>query len=297
MASFKIFTDSCSDLGPDIRKQYDVDYLKMCTVEDGKESPADLDFPTYTPKELYDKMRAGKRLLTTQVPMAEFIGRFTETLDAGMDILYIGCALPLSKSVETGTLMAKKLLEKYPDRKICCVDATNCSLGEGMLAVYAATLRDEGKGLEEIVEALEHRKHEINQFVTVGSLDMLKKAGRVKGSAAFFGNLFGVKPIIISDYDGQNVPICKVKGRRASLDEVVKLIGEVVIDPASQTVYIAHADCSADAEYLKNQLMTLGFKNSYTYYIGPIVGSCIGPDAIGAWCVGRRVAKKDEAVK
>ena len=289
MASFKIFTDSCADLGPDIRAQYDIDYFKMCSVEDGKETPADLDFPTYTPKELYDKMRAGKRLLTTQVPMAEFIGRFTETLEAGLDILYVGCALPMSKSVETGMIMAKKLLEKYPDRRICCVDSANCSLGEGMLTVYAATLRDEGKTLDEILEALEIRKHEINQFVTVGSLDMLRKSGRVKGSAAFFGNLFGVKPIIISDYNGQNVPICKIKGRRASLDELVKLIGESVISPEQQTIYIAHADCSADAEYLREKLMAFGFKDSYTYYIGPIVGSCIGPDAIGAWCVGKRV--------
>ena len=173
MKPIKIFTDSCSDLGADIRAKYDIDYLKMCTVEDGKEMPADLDFPTYTPKELYDKMRAGKRLTTTQVPMAEFERGFTEAISAGFDVIYIGCALPLSSSVNTGNLVARTLTEKNPDAVIRCVDATNSCLGEGMLAVLAATLRDAGKSVEEILSVLEEKKHEINQFVTVGSLDML----------------------------------------------------------------------------------------------------------------------------
>ena len=107
---------------------------------------------------------------------------------------------------------------------------------------------------------------------------------------AFFGNLLGVKPIIISDYNGQNVPIVKVKGRKTSLDKMVSLIGESVIDPASQTVYISHADCAEDAEYLRRELIEkVGFKDAYIYFIGPIVGVCIGPDAIGAWCFGKKV--------
>ena len=39
-------------------------------------------------------------------------------------------------------------------------------------------------------------------------------ANRVSGAAAFFGNLFNVKPMIISDIHGYNVAIEKVKGRK-----------------------------------------------------------------------------------
>ncbi|MBE6555402.1 MAG: DegV family protein [Ruminococcaceae bacterium] len=290
MKPIKIFTDSCSDLGADIRMKYDIDYMKMCTVEDGKETPADLDFPYYTPHELYDVMRGGKRILTTQVPMAEFKTRFTEALDEGFDILYIGCALPLSSSVNTGSMVAKQLMAEREGADIRCVDATNSCLGEGLLTVYAATLRAAGKSLDEIVAEIEEKKHEINQFVTVGSLDMLKKAGRVKGSAAFFGNLLGVKPVIISDRNGQNVPICKVKGRKASLDKLVELTRESVIDPASQTVFIAHADCLEDAEYLRDRLISeVGFSDAYVNFIGPIIGACIGPGAIGVFAFGKKV--------
>ncbi len=290
MQKIKIFTDSCADLGGDIRTKYDIGLVKMRTVDEGKETPADLSDVDYI-RAIYKKIReTGKRIFTTQVPMAELEQAFSAAVEAGYAVLYVGCALPMSSSVNTASVVAKQLIEKYPDATIRCVDSTNCSLGEGMLAVYAAELRDSGKTLDEIVEALEVRKHEINQFVTVGSLDMLRKSGRVKGSAAFFGNLLGVKPIIISDYNGQNVPIVKVKGRRASLDKLVELTREAVIDPAEQTVYIAHADCAEDAEYLRRELIEkVGFKDAYIYFIGPIVGVCIGPDAIGTWCVGKKV--------
>lgn len=290
MNSIRIFTDSCSDLGKDIRTEKNVEYLMMCTVEDGKEAPADLDFPTYTPKQMYDVMRAGKRILTTQVPMSAFKTCFTEAAKAGQTVIYIGCALPLSKSVETGIMVAREVRNEYPEAQIYCIDATNSCLGEGMLAVYAAELRDAGKSAEEIVAAVEEKKRYVNQFVTVGSLDMLKKSGRVKGSAAFFGNLLGVKPIIISDRNGQNVPIKKVKGRKASLDELVALVKEAAVDPASQTAYVGHADCIADAEYLRDRLIEqVGFANVYINFIGPIIGACIGPDALGVFVFGKEV--------
>ena len=290
MKRIHIFTDSCADLGKDIRTEKNIDYLKMCTVTDGKEAPADLDFPTYTPKEMYDLMRNGKRILTTQVPMEEFRRGFTAAVEAGEAVIYIGCALPLSKSVETGTMIAKSIKETHPDAEIYCIDSVNCSLGEGLLTVYAAELRDAGKSAAEIVAAVEEKKYYINQYVTVGSLDMLRKAGRVKGSAAFFGNLLGVKPIIISDKNGQNMPIKKVKGRKSSIDELVALTKESVIDPASQTVFIGHADCSEDAEYLKEKLLSeCGFAAAYTYFIGPIVGACIGPGALAVFSFGQKV--------
>lgn len=286
----KIYTDSCSDLGGDIRAKYGIDYIKCATVRNGKETPADLDWPTYTPKELYDIMRGGERLTTTQIMRDETIRLFTEEIKAGNTVIYIGCALPLSNSVNTAGVIARDLTAEYPESKIYCINSTNACLGEGLLTVYAATLRNEGKSAEEIVDAVEQKKNTVNQFVTVGSLDMLKKAGRVKGSAAFFGNLLGVKPIIISDKNGQNVPIKKVKGRRPSLDELVNLTKESVIDPASQTVFIAHADCAEDAEYLREKLMSeIGFKDAYVNFIGPIIGSSIGPGAIGVFSFGKPV--------
>ena len=290
MANIKIFTDTNSDLGKDLREKYQIEYFKMRNIIDGKEVPADLEWPHFTPKEFYDILREGKkRVSTTQVPAEEFRARFTQCAEAGDTVIYVACALPLSASVNVAAVVARDLMAKYPDSKIYCVDSRNCCLGEGMMAILAATLRDEGKSAEEIVKAIEEKRDYVNQFVTVGSLDRLKKTGRVKGSAAFFGNLLGVKPIIISDLNGQNAPICKVKGRATSIDKLVELMAEAVVNPASQTVYIQHADCLEEAEILKEKAMKLGFADAYITDINPIVGACIGPGAIGIWAYGKKI--------
>lgn len=289
MASIRIFTDTNADLCRELREKYGIEYFKMCTVRDGVVTPADMDWEHCSCKEFYDVLRTGKRITTTQVPAEEFRRGFAECLEKGDTAIYIGCALPLSGSVNTATVVARELLAEHPEGKIYCIDSKNCCNGEGMLAILAATLRDEGKSAEEIVAAVEARRNCVNQYVTVGSLDMLKKSGRVKGAAAFFGNLLGVKPIIISDANGQNVPIVKVKGRNASLDKLVELMKESVVDAPAQTVYIQHADCLEAAEYLKEKLMALGFADACIGPIGPVVGACIGPDAVGVWCFGKKI--------
>lgn len=291
MRPVKILTDSCSDLSRDLREKYDIDYARMKTVYDGKEQWASLDFEYYTPKQLYDIMRKGNRILTTQVPPDEFTRIFTDYLDKGFDIVYIGCSLKQSGSVNTGAVVARTLLESHPDANIFCVDSMNACIGEGMLAIKGATYRAQGLGAKEIYDRLVAERKTINEYVTVHSLDSLKRAGRVKASAAFFGNLLGVKPILIADAKGDQLAIKKVKGRQNSLHEIVSMLKETIIDAESQTVYLCHADCEQEEIDTLTQLVKdeIGCKDVHVSYIGPIIGASIGPDAIGIWAYGKEV--------
>ena len=131
----------------------------------------------------------------------------------------------------------------------------------------------------------------VQQFATVHTLDHLKKAGRVSASSAFFGNLMGVKPILVADVNGAQAAYKKVKGRQTSFKEIVALLKENITNPESQTVYIAHADCREDEiETLKGLIKSeINCKDISVWYIGPIVGASIGPDAIGVWAFGKPV--------
>ncbi|MBQ1617340.1 MAG: DegV family protein, partial [Ruminococcus sp.] len=249
---------------------------------------ASLDWEYYSPKDLYDTIRGGTRVTTTQVPAKEFEERFKEWLDAGYDIVYIACSSKLSGSVNTGEMAAKELLRDYPGATVRCVDSLNASGGEGQVAVRAALLRDKGLSADEIADELDRVKNNVNQFVTVHNLNALKAAGRVKASSAFFGNLLGVKPILVSDKNGDNVAIKKVKGRLNSLEEIVNLTVDGIIPEDNEFIYVAHADCEDEAqevvkllnEKLPDVKVELG-------YIGPIIGASIGADAIGIFCWGK----------
>ena len=289
MKDYKIITDSCSDMPKDLREKYDVDYVKMNIVVDGKELPASLDWDIYSPKELYDFMRDGKKITTTQVPNEEFEEVFGKYLKEGKDVLYLGCSSALSGSVNAGQVIARELEEKYGGR-IICIDCLNSCYAEGSMAIKAAQLKAEGKSIEETANWIEENKLKFNQAATVESLDYLKRAGRVKATAAFFGNIFGVKPIIISDAHGNNYAIKKVKGRKGSIAELVAMAKETITDPENQTLYVCHADCMDDALAFKEALVKeIPCKDVYIGYIGPIIGASTGPGTIAVYYFGKEV--------
>ena len=296
MRKVKIITDSCADLSAELLEKYNTDFAKMSTVEDGVESPALLTWSADDAHKLYDTIRGGKRITTAQVSVEEFNRIFTQYLDEGYDIVYIGCSSKQSGSVNTGRVTAQKLLSKYPGASIFCIDSLNASMGVGMLAVEAAKLAAAGQDAEAINKQILCIRKNVNQFVTVHTLDHLKKAGRVSASSAFFGNLMGVKPILISDANGVQTAIKKVKGRQTSFEEIVKCLKESITDTENQTVYIAHADCNKSeldslVALVKNEIPC---KDVHIGLIGPIIGASIGPDAVGIWGFGKTVTHKVE---
>ena len=289
MRKVKILTDSCSDLNKDLMEKYDIDYAKMNTVYEGVTSPANLDWTPEDVHKMYNLMRDGKRILTTQVPVEEFTTIFNKYVDEGFDIVYIGCSLKQSGSVNTGAVIAKQIMAKNPEAKIFCIDSLNACLGEGMLAIEAAKYAASGeKSAQEVNDYIISIRKTVHEYATVHTLDYLKRAGRVKASAAFFGNLMGVKPILVADAEGSQAAYKKVKGRQTSFKEIVNLMKANIKDPENQTLFIAHADCSTEEVNQLKELVKaeIPVKEIEVVYIGPIVGASIGPDAIGLWAVG-----------
>lgn len=289
MKKFVIFGDSTCDLSKELREKYGVEYVAMNFSVDDEEYVASLDWDEKGAKEHYDIMRSGKRVFTTQVPKNVFYDAFKSVLDSGNDVLYISCSSALSASIKTAILVAEELKKDYPDSDICCVDSLISSLGQGHLLIEAAKKRDEGLTVVETAKYIEDIRLKVNQCGTVESMEYLRRAGRIKASKAFFGNLFGVKPIIISDIKGQNYAYKKVKGtanaRVAIADHIVEAANGVY-----DTLYISHADCLESAIAVKDEILKKAeFKEVVLGYIGPIVGASVGPGTVIAFTFGNEV--------
>lgn len=293
--NYVIISDSTCDLSNEIRAKYDIDYVYMNYVIDEKEYPAMLDWQYHSAKEFYDLMRKGTRVTTTQVPREVFVDKFSSYLKEGKDIIYLSCSSALSGSFNLATLIAKELEEEFPNNKVYCVDSLISSLGQGGLAIMASQLRAEGKSVEDVVSFLKNNRLKMNQAGTADTLEYLRRAGRVKASKAFFGNLFGVKPIIISDTIGQNYAFKKTKGALNAKLAIAEHLAEVVENPQDQILYISHADAEESALALEKIILErIPFASSHIGYIAPIVGSCVGPGTIIAFCFGKEVTIKGE---
>ena len=289
MREFVIFGDSTCDLNKSLREQFQIEYVPMNYVVDDQEYVASLDWESHPVHDFYNLMRDGKRVFTTQVPKQSYIDSFTAAIEAGKDILYISCSSALSGSVGTAQVVAKELSEQYPDANIYCVDSLNSSLGQGQMLIMASQYRAEGKSAAETAAYIESIRLKVSQHATVDSMEYLRRAGRIKASKAFFGNLFGIKPIIISDIKGQNYAYKKVKGAANARAAIAQSVLEAA-DGVYETLYISHADDEEAALALKEEILAVApFKNVVFGYIGPIVGASVGPGTVVAYVFGKEV--------
>ncbi len=289
MREFVIFGDSTCDLNKDLREKYGIEYVPMSFSIDDKEYVASLDFEFYSAKQHYDYMREGKRVFTAQVPKNVYYDAFKAVLEQGKDVIYISCSSALSASVKTAILVANELNEQAGEKRVFCVDSLISSLGQGYLLICASKKRDEGFSAEQTAEYIEQNRLRVNQCGTVESMEYLRRAGTVKASKAFFGNLFGVKPIIISDIKGQNYAYKKTKG----ITNARAAIAEHIVDAADgnyDTLLISHADCEQDAKLLCEEILKRAeFKEVIFGYIGPIVGASVGPGTVISFTFGKEV--------
>ena len=290
MAKFQIFTDSCSDLPLEDREKYHLDYCRMNVVIDGEEKIADLDWPEFKPEEFYGWLASGRHLKTTQVPLTEFINRFTPYLEKGIDVLYIACSSKCSGSINVFELAKQQLLEQFPERKLIGIDAINCSFGEGILSILASQKQDEGASLEEVAEYVLGERNKIVQFATVDTLSYIKAAGRIKASKAIMGNLLHKKPIFISDAHGDNYTLGTVTGTKNADAELLRGAIERIQTENFKVVYIGQGMAQERAERLKEKLLE-AFKDIEVRirWIGPIIGTTCGPGVLAIFGYGKEV--------
>ena len=290
MAKFQIFTDSCSDLPKEDREEYGIDYCRMHLVLDGEEKIADLDWPEFKPEELYGWLASGRHLKTTQVPITEFINRFTPYLEKGIDVLYIACTSKCSGSINVFEIAKEQLLEQFPDRKLIGIDSLNACFGEGLLTMLAAVKQREGASLEEVAEYTMGMRNQIVQFATVDTLSYLRASGRIKATKAIMGNLLHKKPIFISDAHGDNYTLGTVTGTKNADAEIIKGTIERVQKEKFKVVYVGHGNCLERAEHVKEKLIeALGDIEVRIRWIGPIIGISCGPGVLAVFGVGKEV--------
>lgn len=294
MAQYQIFSDSSCDLSTEMRQELHVDYFRMGIYVKGELYPADLDWEAYSPEQLYDWIAdLSNHCKTTLVSVEEFINRMTPYLEEGKDILYIGCSSALTGTMNVFNIVKEELLEKYPDRRIVGIDSLTASMNLGLLVALAAKEQQKGLDLDQMIQWVEDNKFKVNQIAGVETLTYLRAAGRVKASAAFFGNIIGIKPLFISDRKGNNLVVQKVRGSQKMLEAVFEAVKEKIHKDKCDTVYVCHGRALATAEKLKERFeKELGVKVVINW-AGPIIGITCGPGLIGAMCYGEEVTRFD----
>ena len=236
--------------------------------------------------EFYKSMRAGRVAKTSCVNEDAFENAFTEILEAGQDILYLGLSGGLSVTPDNAKKVAERLAKKYPDRKIEAIDSLSASAGEGLFVYLAVKNRDAGMTLEENAEALRKEIPHVCHWFTVEDLVYLKRGGRVSAATALLGTALNVKPVLHVDNEGHLIKMTQVHGRKKSIKTLAEKLGQT-IRPDSP-IFISNADCLEDAEMLKDIIKNeCGMDVTLITSIGSVIGAHAGPGTLALFFMGK----------
>ncbi len=284
MKNYVIVTDSTADLPDNIIEEYN---LTVIPLSYSFENEADNHDKQLGIKEFYERIKNGERATTTLINSKTFENCFASLIEEGNDILYFGFSSALSGTYGSSQIAREEVLEKYKDARIECIDTLAASLGEGLLVYYAAKMKQEGKSLDEVIQWVSDNKLHLCHWFTVDDLNHLKRGGRINAMTATIGTALGVKPILHVDNGGHLVPVTNVRGRKKSIQALVERMEATCTNPEGQSVFITHADCLEDAEYLSNLIKEkFNIKEVVINYIGPVIGSHTGQGALALFFLG-----------
>ncbi|MFL5682809.1 MAG: DegV family protein [Chloroflexota bacterium] len=277
MSRVAIFTDSASDFDPAEAEAAGITIVPLLVTFGSESFKAGVDLST---EAFWERMVAPDAPFpkTAASSPGDFKDAYEAAFERGAEaIVSIHVAGTLSGTIKSAQI-ARDML---PDREIHVVDSQGASMGEGILARMGVELAAAGRPAVDIAETLEARAKDMRIYLTLETLEYLKKGGRISGAQAAIGTLLSVKPIIRVE-DGLIETTDKVRTRTKARERMIELITERPIERLA----ILHTH-SPDVEAFRDEVAARAGLDAADVTI-ELVGASVGPH-IGPGCVGAAV--------
>ena len=291
MSSYIIATSSTSDLPRSYLEEHNIPFIPYSfTIND---APAEDDCREESRAAIYAGMRKGDVLKTSMINEFVYSDFFKQLLDTGKDVIFLDMSEKMSVSFENCRRAAESVRGEYPGQRLYVMDTRCVSGGLGLLVLHMVEQMEQGAIFDEVVAWGEQNKLNIAHRFTVDDLNYLKRGGRVSNASALVGSMLNIKPVLyVPDVGTLNVAK-KVRGRktalRAILDGVLHDLSQV--DTAGRDMLILHADCLADAEFIRDEVKKAhpDMGEIRVSSLGVVIGAHTGPGLLAIFylCNGR----------
>ena len=291
MQDYIIATSSTSDLPRTYLDAHHIPFIPYSyTVND---VPTEDDCREESRAAVYAGMRKGDLLKTSMIPELTYYEFFKELLETGKDVIFLDMSREMSASFANSGLAAEKVRAEYPDRKLYVMDTLCISGGLGLLVESMVSRMEGGMGYEEVIAWGEANKLKIAHRFTVDDLKYLKMGGRVSNASALVGSILSIKPVLYVPDRGTLDVVKKARGRKAALASILSGVKNDLgkVDCTGTVIRILHADCQADAEYIRDEI-----RSAYPQVgdisitsLGVVIGAHCGPGLLTVFyfCDGR----------
>lgn len=275
-----VMTDTNSGLTREEAQRLGVYLLPMPVIIDDK---IYYEGETISQEAFYAAQQSGAAVSTSQPSPGEVLSMWEQIFADGFDqVVYIPMSSGLSHSCESATALAAN------DQRVYVVDnhRISCTLYDSVLqAVELSSQELDGAAIKQM---LEKRSYQASIYITVNTLEYLKKGGRITSAAALVGGILNIKPILT--IQGEKLDTFdKGRGMKKCIDLMAHALWEDLNtrfkECSPERLKIAAAGAAIDAPMINN-LITVLHKTfpgqEVTYHpLSISIGCHTGPGAVG----------------
>jgi len=277
-----ILTDTNSGISVESAAAQGLFVMPMPVIIDGETF---FEGDSITEEEFYIALTGGKNVSTSQPAIGDLMDTWDKILASGYDqVVYI----PMSSGLSGSCMCAKGLSLDY-DGKVFVVDNHRISVTMIQSVYKAKKLADQGYDGNEIQRILEEDAYNATIYVSVNTLEYLKKGGRITPAAAAIGMVLNIKPVL--SIQGEkldsfakvrgNMKKCEYRMISACKDDLIKRFPNA----KPEHLHIGGAGAGLSESEIEQWMSMLrdSFPGSDVYYnpLSASISTHTGPGAVG----------------
>ncbi len=280
-ATVAIVTDSACDLPMEyIRRNFiSIVPLKLLFGDE-----VFLDKIEISPAEFLRKCRRSTHHPTTSQPsVQDYLKSYDEAGSRKPEILVV-C---LSGAISGTFQAAQAAASQYSGAPVQVFDSRTVTVAQGLLVQHARTLALAGEDAASIAAKLEVIKRRAKVFVSLKTLEFLRRGGRISSSRSLVATLLNIRPVISLSEDGKVFSPTKAWGRFGVRRKVLQMARQEWEKYKRFQVAVAHVDAPKEADYYVSRIEKLtGLKDIPVVEATAVLGAHAGPGAAGIAVLG-----------
>ncbi|NLL88200.1 MAG: DegV family protein [Firmicutes bacterium] len=269
-----IITDSTCDIPQELIDELGISVVPLRVMYKTREFRDGIDI---TAEEIYANM--DKEVPTTSLPSMHDVEK---TLSAMKEQGYTHVLMIHLSSRLSGTYqMIESAAQRINDLTVKVFDSRSVSMGLGYIVIEAARAVKANMSFDNVCKLVGSLRERLHVYFVVGTLEYLKRGGRIGKVSATIGEFLNIKPIITISTEGILMTYAKVRGHKQALDRLVGIAKGHLATAANQ-IAVCYGGAQEEGAYVIKQIGQLAnVKELITSTLSPVLGVHSGPGTVG----------------